>query len=262
MMSRRAYTLAEALMAILILAFGILGLLAFIIVGVRETVKSIRTCGVSVGAENALALLRLYAPTLAPNFPPPANGYVWLYQLGRSPPVGASFPPNIPYTRPDPLLQMALDIEGPYESVQINPEPRPVLTGRRVSSPDPVRYTWALAIRLVPSASPDKSLVDVSVVVFEDFDSTDPNMNPYVLTTTSGANVTISMANPFVLQASGPIRTQPLQGVILDAQNGYAYRVSPSGEIVPPARANSNLVYHLPKAVDVIELGILDWRRP
>jgi hypothetical protein len=209
--------------------------------------RTIRVISAQQSSDNAASLMKIVGPTLITSIP--SNSFLWIYQPGKSPPVPAGS--NVPYNPPDPRLSLSLDVQGPYERLQVPGDARPFYTGLRANPHDPERYTYALSVRPVPSSSPDQTLVDVSVVVFEDYDSTDPNLDPYP----TNASLT---RGQYALSSTGG--NTPTRGVILDGQNGYVYRLA-AGEVGPgPARADTSTIIVLPRAVEVLELGIISVR--
>ncbi|GBD36216.1 hypothetical protein HRbin36_01337 [bacterium HR36] len=260
-MTRRGFTLVEALTSIFVLAIGLLALTVFIIAGVMQVNRTIRSAAAQQSLENFASLSRV----LGPNLPQPAlNSFAWVYQPAKSPPIPPAVPfngTNTPYSPADAKLGLTLDIQGPYQQISTYANPttgqvdlRPFLTGHRLNPTDPERYTAALAVRPVPTANPDQTLVDVSVVVFEDFDG---SASPYVLNNAS------LRASQFTLTATNPAQpifpSPPPRAILLDGDNGYVYRWA-SGELVPAARANSSTVIVLPQAVEALELGIISRR--
>ncbi|MCS7168628.1 MAG: prepilin-type N-terminal cleavage/methylation domain-containing protein [Gemmatales bacterium] len=269
---RRGYTLVEALIAIFVLSIGLLGLTSMIVGGVLEIQRNVRLHSVGELFENTVSLARILGPRVPQPMP---NQFVWVYRPQASPDlpnVAAIRAVRVPYVPAnlglDSRLDLTLDIQGPYQRLNTytNPntgqtDPRPFYTGLRATPPDPVRYSCAVIVRPVPSIStlagnnPDQSLVDVSVVVFEDYyeDPGDPNApRPYTLN-----NVGLVLGNPALLVAPGT--TVPSRAVILDGENGYAYRLV-AGEVIPVPRANTNVIVVLPRAVEVLEAGIISRR--
>jgi prepilin-type N-terminal cleavage/methylation domain-containing protein len=244
---RRGFTLTEALMAILILGVGLLSLMALYPLAVLHINEALRNNRVAQAVQNARALLEIYHSQL-PSLPS-AGSFNWWYASGNAP----AAIPGVPST----LLSFRteLDVEGPYQKVNQGTSPTgaptiypsPVFTGLRNNPADPVRYTWAYLVRGV-----DDSQADVTVVVFEDYDPTDRNHDP------SPRGVSLTQGD---VSAPG---AEPAGAWILDAQNGYIYRVAAEGFLELPARATSNNssnnnsnVYIMPRVVEAVGLGVI-----
>jgi|GEM_PF-1543917 len=247
-MLRKGYTLVEVLMALFLLAFGLLAMLVLLTVGIFHTQRHGQELSVEQSSENAYSLVRLVL-----NLQPATSPFQWYYQPGVSPNLGISS-----VDKPNPLtdshLFFALDVEGPYQVANRNlagiAYPSPVHTGYRVPAADPARYSYAIAVRKI-----DDTLVEATVVTFADWDNT---RLPYLVgwSLVQGQD---SLPGPISPDSNRNL----LRAVgLLDAANGFAYRVTPSGEIVPPVRANTNQVYVLQQVVGVFDLGIINWRRP
>jgi prepilin-type N-terminal cleavage/methylation domain-containing protein len=248
---RRGFTLTEALMAILILGVGLLSLMALYPLAVLHINEALRNNRVAQAVQNARALLEIYHSQL-PSLPS-AGSFSWWYANGKAPDavkLGLTLPspPLVPFPT-------ELDVEGPYQKVNQGTSPTgapiiypsPVFTGLRNNPADPVRYTWAYLVRGV-----DDSQADVTVVVFEDYDPTDRTHDP------SPRGVTLTQGD---VSAPG---AEPAGAWILDAQNGYIYRVAAKGFLELPARATSNNtsnnrsnVYIMPRVVEAIGLGVI-----
>jgi hypothetical protein len=89
------------------------------------------------------------------------------------------------------------------------------------------------------------------VVDFEDSDPSDPDHRPRPLSPPSPPGVSLTQGN---VSAPG---AQPAGAWILDAQNGYIYRVAAKDFLELPAKANSSNVYIMPRVVEAIELGVI-----
>ncbi len=250
-MPRKGYTLVEVLMALFLLAFGLLAMLVLMTAGIFQTMRQGQDLSVEYTSENAHSLVRLVL-----NSQPPTASFQWYYQPGASPNLG-----NISVDKPNPLsdnrLFFSLDTEGPYQvanrGIAGTPYPSPVHTGYRVPSPDPARYSYAIAVRKI-----DDTLVEATVVTFAEWDSSRPAYLAVGWTLVQGQD---SLPAPLPPDPNGNLPPARAVG-LLDATNGFAYRVTPSGEIVPPVRANTNQVYVLQQVVGVFDLGIINWRRP
>jgi len=257
---RKGYTLVEALTSIFVLAIGLLALTAIILAGIINLQLTARRLAVQECSDKAASILTIIfsgpkGSILANKL---ANQqFLWVYQPPYQPPRPLLTPPlpqgfpiekaeNVDeYLPPGTLLGLVLDIQGPYQKSQIQGDARPFLTGSREWPPDPPRYTYAMCLRAVPG---DQTRVDVSVVLFEDYDSTDPDLDPYAI------NASLTRGQ-YTLASIDP--NTPKRGVILDGQNGYVYRLA-FGEVGPgPARANTSTIIVLPRAVEVLELGII-----
>lgn len=248
-MPRKGYTLVEVLMALFLLAFGLLAMLVLITAGIFQTMRQGQDLSVEYTSENAHSLVRLVL-----NSQPPTAPFQWYYQAGVSPNIPSAGIPNPLRT---PKLFFTLDIEGPYQvanrDIAGTPYPSPVHTGYRVPSPDPARYSYAIAVRKI-----DDTLVEATVVTFAEWDSSRPAYRVVGWTLGQGQD---SLPGPLPPDPNGNL--PPARAVaLLDATNGFAYRVTPSGEIVPPVRANTNQVYVLQQVVGIFDLGIINWRRP
>jgi hypothetical protein len=261
---RKGYTLVEALTSIFVLAIGTLALTALIFGGVMTIRRTNRELATQQSFQNASSLVRMIVPSQLSNLKP--GTFLWIYHPQKSPdlPVGNRTP--VANSLLYPPLGLSLDIQGPYEVARTQ---RPYRTGQRVNPHDPERYTYAISVRPVvhsipnpappPASMPqlDGTLVDVSVVIFEGYyeDPSDPKApRPYVLNNASLAKqgITLVAANP-----SQPINPQPpTRAIIVDGDNGYVYHLL-SGTIKAPARANSRTIIVLPRAVEVLELGII-----
>ena len=241
---RRGFTLTEALMAILILGVGLLSLMALYPLAVLHINEALRNNRVAQAVQNARALLEIYHSQLP--LLPSAGSFNWWYASGKAP----AAIPGVPST----LLSFPteLDVEGPYQKVNQGTSPTgapiiypsPVFTGLRNNPADPVRYTWAYLVRGV-----DDSQADVTVVVFEDYDPGDPTHSP-----------SRPPSPPGVILTQGDVSApgaQPAGAWILDAQNGYIYRVAAKGFLELPAKANSSNVYSMPRVVEAIGLGVI-----
>lgn len=269
-MSRRGYTLVEALMATFVMGIGLLAITAFIVAGVMETNRTVRTDAVQQCSANAVALGRIIVQTAVSSMTNPSmpNQFLWVYQPNKTPAL-----PGIPYNVPLGWPGLALDIEGPYEKINSYTTPtgqvynRPFFTGRRMTPVDPERYTWAYAIRPVRAAgsgSVDQGLADVSIVVFKEYDPNDPRSNPYVL---NGAQLTAG--NPTLVLGPGVSPSQvPTKAILVDGENGYVYEltnftVQPAARAysgIGSPRADSKTVIVVPRAIEVVEVGIISWR--
>jgi prepilin-type N-terminal cleavage/methylation domain-containing protein len=240
---RRGFTLTEALMAILILGVGLLSLMALYPLAVLHINEALRNNRVAQAVQNARALLEIYHSDLPPL--PSAGSFRWWYADGKAP----AAIPGVPST----LLSFRteLDVEGPYQKVNQGTSPTgapiiypsPVFTGLRNNPADPVRYTWAYLVRGV-----DDSQADVTVVVFEDYDPGDPDHRP---SPPSRRGVSLTQGD---VSAPG---AEPAGAWILDAQNGYIYRVAAKDFLELPAKANSSNVYIMPRVVEAIGLGVI-----
>ncbi|MCS7015390.1 MAG: hypothetical protein RMJ19_07580 [Gemmatales bacterium] len=262
-MRRRAYTLVEALTAVFVLAIGLLALTSMIVGGVLEIRRGLRNESAQQAFENVVSLAKIIGPSVPQPMP---NQFVWVYQPLKSPDLpnlpGISAT-RLPYVPPDQRLGLTLDVQGRYQIIgaYINPntgqaDQRPFLNGLRNTPPDPERYTCAVSVRPVPPNNPDQTLVDISVVIFEDYDPSDPSpqSRPYRLN-----NASLRLGQPS-LAANGPITPgPPARAIILDGQNGYVYRLT-EGDVIPTPRANSDVVIVLPKAVEALEAGIISRR--
>jgi len=287
---RKGYTLVEALTSIFVLAIGLLALTAIILAGIINIQHTARTLAVQECFDNAASILRISGTTA--NQP-----FSWVYEKGKAPylpqdndqrdplPANTEFPP--PRLVLSPELSLSLDVQGPYgryTGVYTNPatgqsDRRPFFTGRRgplldpinwrYGPPDPPLYTFALSVRPLLRDNPDGSLVDVSVIVFEDYyeDPSDPEAPiAYVLENAALDYQAIALRP---LDPTRPItaprpRRVPTRAIIVDGENGYVYRLV-QGEVIPPGRAlptsqnqNQNQkIIVLERAVEVLELGII-----
>jgi prepilin-type N-terminal cleavage/methylation domain-containing protein len=256
---RRGFTLTEALMAILILGVGLLSLMALYPLAVLHINEALRNNRVAQAVQNARALLEIYRSTS--NLPVPSGSPVWWFPQNamnqRLAPDLSADPVPVPITSiqkaPNPILNYALydfqnayaNLEGPYLFAPSAYGKVP--TGYRFPQPDPTLYTWAYLIRPVPLPpdNPDKLLADVSVVVFEDYNENDMNHKPEQL---PGATLTKDSTVGTNLSTSG---------WVLDANNGYMYRVVSPNNLELPARKDSDSVYLMRRVVEVVELGVI-----
>lgn len=261
-MSRRGYTLVEVLMATFVMGIGLLAISAFFVAGVMRTNSTLRMDAAQQCFANAVALGRIIVQTAVRSLPSQSmpNQFLWVYQSNKTPAL-----PGISYNIPVGGLGLALDIEGPYEIINLYNQP--FFTGRRMTPVDPERYTWAYAVRPVRAASSgsvDQGLVDVSVVVFKEYDPNDPASNPYVL-----SNVQLKAGNPTLVLGQGVSPSQvPTKAILVDGDNGYVYKltnftVQPAARAysgIGSPRADSNTVIVVPRAIEVVEVGIISWR--
>jgi prepilin-type N-terminal cleavage/methylation domain-containing protein len=74
-MPRKGYTLVEVLMALFLLAFGLLAMLVLITAGIFQTMRQGQDLSVEYTSENAHSLVRLVL-----NSQPPTASFQWYYQ--------------------------------------------------------------------------------------------------------------------------------------------------------------------------------------
>jgi len=260
---RKGYTLVEALTSIFVLAIGLLALTVFIIGGIMDINRTIRVISAQQSSDNAASLMKIVGPSLITSIP--SNSFLWIYQPGKSPPVPAGS--NVRYNPPDPRLSLSLDVQGPYERLQVPGDARPFYTGLRANPHDPEIYTYAISVRPL-----DGTLVDVSVVIFEGYydDPSDPEAPiAYVLDNAALDYQAIALRplDPTRPITAPRLRRVPTRAIIVDGENGYVYRLV-QGEVIPPGRAlptsqnqNQNQkIIVLERAVEVLELGIISVR--